>query len=95
MHIKQALELVKAVPGCMEVLTVGLLPTEGDQNPVPAVPPADPTMVQAVDHSSHVEGDIPPRISHERDVSTYMSLALGLQDQETYSRLIRYLQGQE
>ena len=62
MHVKQALELVKAEPGCMEVLTVGLLPTEGDQDPVPVEPPADPTMVQAVDHSSHVEGDIPPRI---------------------------------
>ena len=95
MHVEQALELVKAVPGCMEVLTVGLLPTEGDQDPVPAVPPADPTMVQAIDHSSHVEGDTPPRISQERDVSTYMSLALGLQDQETYSRPIRYLQGHE
>ena len=95
MHLEQALELVKAVPGCMEVLTVGLLPTEGDQDPVPAVPPADTTMVKAIDHSSHVEGDIPPRISQERDVSTYMSLALGLQDQETYSRLIRYLQGHE
>ena len=95
MHIDQVMELVRAVPGCMNVLTVGLLPTEGDQDPVPAVPPADPTMVQAVDHSSHVEGGIPPRISQERDVSTYMSLALGLQDQETYSRLIRYLQGHE
>ena len=95
MHIDQVMELVRAVPGCMNVLTVGLLPTEGDQDPVPAVPPADPTMVQAVDHSSHVEGDIPPRISQERDVSTYKSLALGLQDQETYSRLIRYLQGHE
>ena len=95
MHIDQVMELVRAVPGCMNVLTVGLLPTEGDQDPVPAVPPADPTMVQAVGHSSHVEGDIPPRISQERDVSTYMSLALGLQDQETYSRLIRYLQGHE
>ena len=89
------MELVRAVPGCMNVLTVGLLPTEEDQEPIPAVPPANPTMVQAVDHSSHVEGDIPPRISQERDVSTYMSLALGLQDQETYSRLIRYLQGHE
>ena len=95
MHVEQALELVKTAPGCMEVFTVGLLPTEGDQDPVPAMPPADPTMVQAFDHSSHVEGDIPPRISQERDVSTYMSLAMGLQDQETYSRLIRYLQGHE
>ena len=30
-----------------------------------------------------------------RDVSTHMSLALGLQDQETYSKLIRYLQHQD
>ena len=89
MHIDQAVELVRAVPGCMDVLTVGLLPTEGDQKPIPAVPPANPTMVQAVDHSSHVEGDIPPRIPQERDISTHMSLALGLQDQETYSRLIK------
>ena len=37
-----------------------------------------------------------PTISQERDVSTYMSLALALQgDHETYSGLIRYLQGHE
>ena len=95
MNIDQAMELVRAVPGCMTVLTVGLLPTEGEQEPIPAVPPANPTMVQAVDHSSHVEGGIPPRIPQERDISTHMSLALGLQDQETYSRLIRYLQHHE
>ena len=56
MHVDQALELVKRVPGSMEVLTVGLLPTEGDQEPTPAVPPANPTVVQAIDHSLHVEG---------------------------------------
>ena len=95
MHIDQAMELVRAVSGCMTVLTVGLLPTEGEKGPIPAVPPANPTMVQAVDHSSHVEGGIPPRIPQERDISTHMSLALGLQDQETYSRLIRYLQHHE
>ena len=32
----------------MEMMTVGLLPTEGDQEPALAVPPADPTMVQAI-----------------------------------------------
>ena len=90
-HVDQTLELVRAIPGCMEVLTVGLLPTEGDQELVPDIPPANPTMAQAVDHSRDVEGSVPPRISHERDISTHMSLALGLQDQETYSRLIRYL----
>ena len=95
MHIDQVMELVRAVPGCMTVLTVGLLPTEGEQELIPAVPPANPTMVQAVDHSSHVEGGIPPRIPQERDISTHMSLTLGLQDQETYSRLIRYLQHNE
>ena len=79
----------------MEVLTVGLLPTEGDQEPAPVIPPADPTMVQAIDHSLHVEGEVPPEIPQERDISTHMSLALGLQDQETYSRLIRYLQGHD
>ena len=92
MHIDQVMGLVRAVPGCMNVLTVGLLPTEGEQEPIPAVPPANPTMVQAVDHSSHVEGGIPARIPQERDISSHMSLALDLQDQETYSRLIRYLQ---
>ena len=51
MHINQALELVRRVPGSMEVLTVGWLPTEGDQKPFPAIPPAGPTMVQAIDHS--------------------------------------------
>ena len=95
MHIDQVMELVRAVPGCMDVLIVGLLPTEEDQEPIPAVTQANPTMVQAVDHSSHVEGDTLPRIPQERDISTHMSLALGLQDQETYSRLIRYLQHHE
>ena len=95
MHINQPLELVKRVPGSMEVLTVGLLPTEGDQKPAPAIPPADLTMVQAIDHSLNVEGEVPPEIPQERHISTHMSLALGLQDQETYSRLIRYLQGHE
>ena len=95
MHIDQVMELVRAVPGCMTVLTVGLLPTEGEQEPIPTVPPANPTMVQAVDHSNHVEGGIPPGIPQERDISTHMSLALGLQDQETYRRLIRYLQHHE
>ena len=66
MHINQALELVKRVPVSMEELTVGLLPTEGDQEPVPAIPPADPTMVQAIDHSQHVEGEISPEILEER-----------------------------
>ena len=89
MHIDQVLKLVKRVPGSMEVLTVGLLPTEGDQEPAPAIPPPDPTMVQAIDHSLHVEGEVPPEIPEERDISTHMSLALGLQNQETYSRLIR------
>ena len=92
MHIDQALELVKRVPGSMELLTVGLLPTEGGQDPTPAIPQADPTMVQAIDHSQHVEGEIPPEIPEERDISTHMSLALGLQNQEVYSR---YLQGHE
>ena len=40
----------------METLTVGLLPTEGAQEPAPAVPPANPTMTQAIDHSLHIEG---------------------------------------
>ena len=95
MHINQALELVKRVPGSMEVLTMGLLPTEGDQEPVPPIPLADPTMVQAIDLFLHVEGEVLPEIPQERDISTHMSLALGLQDQETYSRLITYLQGHE
>ena len=44
MHVDQALELVKRVLSSMEMLTVGLLPTEGDQEPAPAVPLAKPTM---------------------------------------------------
>ena len=81
MHVDQAMELVRAIPGCNDILTVGLLPTEGDQEPAPAIPPVNPTMEQAVDHSKHVQGGTPSRIPQERDVSTHMSLALGLQDQ--------------
>ena len=82
MHVDQAPELVKRVPSSMEVLTVGSLPTEGDQEPASAVPPANPTMVQAIDHSLHIDGEVPPEIPEERDISTHMSLALHLQDQE-------------
>ena len=92
MHIDQALELLRAVPGSQEVLTVRLLPTEGDDDPVPEVPSVNPTMERAVMHPKHIEGSGPPKISRERGISTHMSLALGLQDQESYSRLIRYLQ---
>ena len=92
MHIDQALELLRAVPGSQEVLTVRLLPTEGDDDPVPEVPSVNPTMERAVMHPKHIEGRAPPKISRERGISTHMSLALGLQDQESYSRLIRYLQ---
>ena len=75
MHVDQALELVKAALGSMEVLTVGLLPTEGDQEPAPAVPPGNPTMVQAIDHYIHVEEEVPPRIPQERNILIHMSLA--------------------
>ena len=51
MHVDQALELVRAVPGCNDILTIGLLPTEGDEDPAPAVPPANPMMEQALDHT--------------------------------------------
>ena len=54
MHMDQAMELVRAVPGCNDVLTVGLLPTEGNQEPAPAIPPVNPTMAEAVDHSRHI-----------------------------------------
>ena len=92
MHIDQALELVRAVPGSQEVLTVRLLSTEGDDVPVPEVPSVNPTMERAVMHPKHIEGKAPSKISRERDISTHMSLALGLEDQESYSRLIHYLQ---
>ena len=95
MHIDQALELLRAVPGSQEVLTVRLLPTEGDDDPVPEVPSVNPTMERAVMHPKHMEGRAPPKISRERGISTHMSLALGLQDQESYSRLIHYLQQQD
>ena len=74
---------------------MGLLPTEGNQKPAPAVPPTNTAMAQAIDYSLHVDGEVPPEIPVERDISTNMSLALGLQDQEAYSKLIRYLQGHE
>ena len=59
MHIDQALELVKAIPSSMEVLTVGLLPTEGNQEPAPAVSPGNPTMVQAIDPVSYTHLTLP------------------------------------
>ena len=58
MHVGQALELVKRVSSSMEMLIVELLPTEGDQEPAPVVPPANPTVAKAIDHSLHIEREV-------------------------------------
>ena len=52
----------------------------------------DPIMKAAIKPVDRREGTIRAPIPSERDYSTHASLALGLANQESYSRLSRYLQ---
>ena len=54
--------------------------------------PIDPVVQAAIKPGDQREGSIPAPIPSERDYSSHASLALGLNSQEAYSRLSRYLQ---
>ena len=69
-----------------------LLQVTGDQEPVGEPPQPNPLMKAAIKPVDKREGMIPAPIPNEREYSTHASLALGLANQESYSRLSRYLQ---
>ena len=54
--------------------------------------PIDPVVQAAIKPVNKREGSIPAPIPSERDYSSHVSLTLGLNSQEAYSRLSHYLQ---
>ena len=83
--------LVYQCPELSEVLMLQLQVTEG-QEPVGELQQLDPVIQAAIKLTDKREGTIPAPISSERGYSSHASLALGLSNQEAYSRLSRYLQ---
>ena len=74
----------------MEVLQMPLQVTDDQEETVGE--PQSQIMKTAIKPVHRREGTIPAPIPSERDYSTHASLALGLANQESYSRLSRYLQ---
>ena len=66
--------------------------TDDWEEPVGEPLEPDPIMKAAIKPVDRREGTIPAPIPSERNYSTHASLALGLANQESYSRLSRYLQ---
>ena len=62
------------------------------EEPADESPEPDPIMKAAIKPVDRREGTIPAPIPSEREYSTHSSLALGLANEEFYSRLSRYLQ---
>ena len=90
-HVQQAMSLVYQHPELSEVLKLQMQGTEG-QEPVGEPQQLDPVMQAAIKPVDRREGSIPVPIPSEREYSSHASLALGLNSQEAYSRLSRYLQ---
>ena len=91
LHVQQAFAIVSQIGELLEVLQMPLHFT-GDEEPVGVPPQPDPVMKAAIKPVDKREGTIPAPIPGEREYSTHASLALGLANQESYSRLSRYLQ---
>ena len=83
--------IVSQNPELLEVLQMPLQATE-DQEPTGEPPEPNPVMKAVIKPVDKREGMIPAPIPSEREYSTHASLALGLANQEAYSRLLRYLQ---
>ena len=75
----------------MEVVKIQFHVTE-DQDPEGAPPTIDPVVQAAIKPVNKREGSIPAPIPSERGYSSHDLLGLGLDTQEAYSRLSRYLQ---
>ena len=91
MHVQQAMALVYQCPELSEVLMLQLQVTEG-QEPAGEPQQLDPVVQEAIKPSNKRKGTIPVPIPSERGYSSHASLALGLSNQEAYSRLSHYLQ---
>ena len=83
--------LVYQCPELSEVLMLQLQVTEG-QEPAGEPQQLDPVIQAAIKPTDKREGTIPVPIPSERGYSSHASLALGLSNQEAYSRLSHYLQ---
>ena len=91
MHVQQAMALVYQRPELSEVLVLQLQVTEG-QEPAGEPQQFDPVVQATIKPADRREGSIPAPTPSEREYSSHASLALGLNSQEAYSRLSRYLQ---
>ena len=89
-HVQQAMALVYQHSELSEVLKLQIQVTEG-QEPVGELQQLDPVVQAAIKPVDRREGSIPAPIPSERGYSSHTSLALGLNSQEAYSRLSRYL----
>ena len=93
-HVDQALQLIASDERFTQPLILHLLPTDEGEEPVPAAANVDPIIVDAIDSSPQVEGDLPATIPDQREYSTTASLSLGLTTRKpiqgclpTYTRL--------
>ena len=93
MLVQQAFAITSQNPELLEVLQMPLKVTE-DQDPTGEPPEPNPVMKAAIKPVDKREGTIPAPIPSEREYSSHVSLALGLANQEVYSRLLRYLQSE-
>ena len=91
LHVQQAMSMVGQHPELTEVLKLQLHVTEG-QEPVGEPQPIDPVVQATINPVNKREGSIPAPIPSERDYSPHASLTLGLNSQEAYSQMSRYLQ---
>ena len=86
LHVQQALSLVSQHQELTEVLKVWLQVTE-DLEPVEEPPEINPVVWATIKSVDKREGTIPTPIPSEREYSYHTFLALGLNNQEAYSRL--------
>ena len=91
LHVQQAFAFIRQHQEFMEVLKIQLHVTE-DQDPQGAPLTIDPVVQVAIKPVNKREGIITAPIPSKRGYSSHASLALGLDTQEAYSRLSRYLQ---
>ena len=90
-HLDQAYQLLALVQCFTELLTLDLLPSDQGQEPAASAPDIDPIITDAIEVVPLVEGNVPSEYPEQREYSTTASLALGLNNQEEYTRLDRYL----
>ena len=90
-HLDQAYQLLASDQHFTELLTLDLLPSDQGQEPAVSAPDIDPIISDAIEVVPLVEGNVPPEYPEQREYSTTASLALGLDNQEEYTRLGRYL----